>query len=132
MDRVSWLGRVSRDKALGVMNLAHVCMFPSIKEGTSMVVVESLTLGLPVVCHDVCGMAAAINAGCGIKVPLVDFSTSVTGFRDAMMRFIAEPGLVQDLSKGALERAKVLTWDIKAQQLAEEFSEVCAQSRQPV
>lgn len=125
---IEWTGRLPRDQALTRMLEGHVCVFPSVKEGTPHVVLESLSLGLPVICHDACGMGIAVTDQCGIKVPLIAPSTSIAGFRQAIQRFLDEPELLSTLSAGALRRALELSWDRKAETLARAYEEVVAQS----
>jgi glycosyltransferase involved in cell wall biosynthesis len=121
--RIVWHGMVPRDKALDVMNDGHVFLHSSVKEGTPHVVVEALALGLPVLCHDACGMGIAVDARCGIKIPLQDPATSSSGFRDAIRRLLTEPELLPTLSAGAYERAAELSWDSKVETFTKAYRE---------
>ncbi len=76
-DRITWCGMQPRDKALEVMRDAHVLLHSSLKEGTPHVVLESLALGVPVICHDACGMGTAVTDACGIKIPMVSPQASI-------------------------------------------------------
>ena len=86
-----------------------------------MAVLEALGWGMPVICHDICGMSAAVNETCGIKIPLVNPQQSIRGFRDAIERLLDNPGLIERLSKGALLRAAELSWDAKVREIAEAY-----------
>lgn len=121
---ITWHGTVSRNTALELMNLAHVSVITSLKEATSIVLLEALSLGLPVICHDACGMGLAINDGCGIKVPLLDPETSIQGFSQAIRKFLQHPELVEALSRGALVRADELSWDKNAATIAAAYEQV--------
>ena len=66
------------------MSRAHVLLHTSLAEATSTVILEALARGLPVVCHDACGMRIAVDDRCGIKVPLIDPNTSIKGFSRAI------------------------------------------------
>lgn len=123
---IQWTGKLPRDQAMARMLEAHVCAFPSLKEGTPHVVLESLSLGLPVICHDACGMGIAVTDQSGIKIPLIDPQTSIAGFRQAIQRFLDEPELLSTLSAGALRRAQELSWDRKAQTFAQAYEDVVA------
>ncbi len=90
-----------------------------------MVVLEALGWGLPVICHDACGMAVAVDTDCGIKVQFESPARSIEGFRDAIERIFRKPGEVERLSKGALQRAAKLSWDAKAFEMAETYSSLC-------
>ena len=129
--QVHFHGMLPRDKALEVMQRSHLLVHSSVKEGTPHVVLEALSFGLPVICHDACGMGTAVTAACGFKVPLQNPETSVAGFRDALDRFHADPGLLGCLSRGALARANELTWESKIQRISETYHQILARSNQP-
>lgn len=119
-----WTGRVPLEQALAEMAKADVLVTTSVQEATSLVVSEAISFGLPVVCHDACGMAVAITDACGIKVPLVDPRTSTDGFAAALRRLTEEQGLLEKLSAGALRRAAELTWDSIGRTIATGYHEV--------
>jgi glycosyltransferase involved in cell wall biosynthesis len=120
-ERVQWLGMLTRDQALDAMNRSHVLVHSSVKEGTPHVVLEALAMGMPVVCHDACGMGTAVTPDCGIKVPLRNPATSHEGFRDALEKFHADPSLLETLSRGAIKRAGELTWENKISRYTEAY-----------
>jgi glycosyltransferase involved in cell wall biosynthesis len=109
--KIEWLGQLPRDQALQAMSEGDVLAHTGMREGTPHVVLEALSMGLPVICHDAGGMSTAITDKCGIKVPLVDPHSSIEGFFAAIGRFLNEKDLVQILSTGAITRAKELSWN---------------------
>lgn len=111
---IEWHGMLKRDEGLDIMRAGHIFVCTSIKEASSIVVMEAISLGLPVICHDACGMGVEVTETCGVKVPLRDPETSIAGFAEALWRFIENPELVETLSHGALARAQELTWSAKA------------------
>jgi glycosyltransferase involved in cell wall biosynthesis len=121
---LTWHGRLSQQDALAVMSKAHALLHTSISEATSAVVLEALSLGLPVICHDACGMRMVVTGECGIKVPLHDRETSIEGFCQAIQS-LAEPLAYNSLSIGALQRAHELTWDEKVDRICRAYSKVC-------
>ncbi len=121
--RIRWHGMLPRDKALNVMQQCHVLVHTSVKEATATVILEALSRGLPVICHNACGMGIAVTNSCGIKVALCDPETSTAGFRDAINHLRADPTLRKHLSQGALARAKELTWDDKINQFCQAYRE---------
>ena len=123
---VKWLGRLEHSAAIAEMNKADVFVLSSVQEATSTVVMEALSLGLPVLCHDACGMRQAVTPECGIKVPLIDPQTSIAGFAAALDRLLLHPEDVFRLSQGALQRAKELTWDAKVAQILATYEQVLA------
>ena len=121
---ITWRGMLSHQQAMNVMSTAHVMGFPSLKEGTPHVVLEALSLGIPVICHDACGMGVAVDGRCGIKVPLCGLQTSINGFRDAIRELLEKPDMIAQLSRGALKRAEELSWDNKADIMARAYEDV--------
>ena len=128
---VTWLGRLPYHEALKTMGHSDVFIHTSFREGTPHVVLEALNWGLPVICHDTCGMAVAVNDACGIKVPFVNPERSIQGFREALERILNRPGLVEQLSKGALRRASELSWDAKVKEIAETYVK-CLEQREKI
>ncbi len=118
---LTWHGRLPHPEALAIMSKGHVLLHTSLAEATSTVVLEALSLGLPVVCHDACGMGIAVDERCGIKVPLVNPETSIKSFSLAIEQLAGNRSFYDRLSKGAIERAKLLTWDNKVRRFSEAY-----------
>ena len=115
---IDWKGKLPLDAAKKCMAEADLFVLTSIKEGTPTVLMEAIQCGLPVVCHDACGMAFVVDETCGIKIPMINPQDSVEGFYSAIMRLLDEPDQLVRLSQGALERARELSWDQKAKNIA--------------
>jgi glycosyltransferase involved in cell wall biosynthesis len=120
-ERIKWMGQLPREQALQAMSTSDVLLHTGLREGTPHVVLEALSLGLPVVCHDAGGMSAAVTADCGIKVPLVSPDVSIAGFRQSIRSFLDNPELLRKLSEGALRRSHALTWDSIAGRIGETY-----------
>jgi glycosyltransferase involved in cell wall biosynthesis len=126
---VRWHGRVTHEQAQGLMSSGHALIHSSVKEGTPHVVLEAMSLGMPVICHDACGMGVAVDESSGLKVAMHNPGSSVAGFRDAILRLWNEPELLPKLSAGALNRARDLSWDNKVEKIADAYHEIL--SRKP-
>jgi len=118
---IRWHGQLPRTEALKVMEHAHVLLHSSVKEATATVILEALSLGLPVICHDVSGMSLAVTEQCGIKVPLRDPETSTFGFTRAIEQLAENQELYRRLSAGAYARARELDWDQKVQRMSQAY-----------
>lgn len=121
LKNIDWKGRLPYDEALRSMNNSDIFVHTSYREAATMVVLEALGWGLPVICHDACGMAIAVDDSCGIKVPFVNPETSIQGFCDAIDRILRYPHFIQNFSEGALRRASQLSWDAKVQEMSEAY-----------
>jgi glycosyltransferase involved in cell wall biosynthesis len=119
---VKWHGRLPYQQALMTMGKADVFVHTSFREAASMVVLEAMGWGMPIICHDACGMAVVVDGSSGIKVPFVDPKRSILGFRDALMQIIKNPNLVEQLSTGALRKAAELSWDAKVLEISEAYA----------
>jgi len=117
-------GNITHKDVFELMGTSDALIFSSIKEATSAVVLESLTFGLPVICHDAFGMSYAINDTCGIKIPLISPAKSIDGFKEALLKIVNHPDELSLLKTGALERAKELTWDSMAKIIAEDYNSI--------
>lgn len=122
--QVRWVGYLPHDQAMVELSKAHVFVFPSLQEASSTVTLEALSLGLPVICHDACGMGFIVNQDCGIKIPMVSPAVSIEGFAEAIRRLYEQPAEVTRLSQGALKRSEELSWDYAARQIAEGYDRV--------
>jgi glycosyltransferase involved in cell wall biosynthesis len=129
--RVHWHGKLSLVEAKEAMSACDVLVHTALTEGTPNVVLEAVSFGLPVICHDACGMGVVVTKSCGIKIPLVSPRISIQFLSQSLSELLADPDLLDLLSKGALERAKELSWDDLAQRIAETYSKVTEQAEMP-
>lgn len=113
--RCRFHGWLPREEALEVTRRGHVMVITSLRELTSTVTVEALALGLPVVCLDHCGFVDAVDATCGIRVPVRAPTESVRALAEAIGALAADEGLRSRLAAGALRRARAFSWDQKAE-----------------
>lgn len=117
-DKVNWIDELPQARAHEEMARAHVFTFPSLQEASSTVTLEALSLGLPVLCHDACGMGFIVTDNCGIKIPMRSPAQSIEGYANAFRRLHANPAELSRLSSGALQRSSELSWDYAAEQIA--------------
>jgi len=125
-DRTRWTGWLSRGEAMAELVSADVLAFTGVQEGTPHSVLEALSRGLPVICHDTCGMGVVVTDACGVKVPLLNPRTSIDQFAAAVRRLADDPREFARLSAGALQRASELSWHAKASQIAAVYNRVIA------
>jgi glycosyltransferase involved in cell wall biosynthesis len=106
------------------MKSADFFIHTSYREATSNVIPEALSMGLPVICHDANGMSIAINDTCGIKIPLVSFDQSVTGFQKAIQQLLSDPNYLEQLKKGTSARTGAISWDAMAATMAQDYLKI--------
>ena len=121
-----WVGAVEHEEAQRMIAESDAMLLTSVQEATTTVVMEALSAGVPVVCHDTCGFGAVVDATCGIKIPLTNPKASVRGFADALIRMSREPELITHLGQGAVKRAADFTWEMKAKAVMQIYGRILA------
>jgi len=120
-DKCTWHGRLPRSAALEVVKTCHMFAITSLKELTSTVAVEAISLGLPVVTLDHCGMADLVTDECGIKVDVFSVDQIIQDISVAILRLMKDETLRRRLSQGALERSRDYSWSTKVDALNEVY-----------
>lgn len=114
---IIWHGWVERSTAIDIMNSSHVFVITSMCDLTSTVILEALSLGLPVIAMDHCGFSNVINEYCGIKIPVTSKSQIIDKLAQAICKLEKDEELRLRLSYEALNRAKDFSWKEKAKTL---------------
>ena len=111
-DRIVWRGWVGRADLARAYRGHDAFLFPSLHDSSGNVVLEALAAGLPVVCLDLGGPAAMVDASCGrvIETRGRDAAAVAEGLARALGALAADPALRRDLGAGARARAKAFTW----------------------
>ena len=129
--RCTWHGRVPHAEALRLISENHCMLLSSLQEAATTVVMEALSCGIPVICHDTCGFGEVVNSRCGLKVPLVSPTRSISGFAQALQRLAREPDLLSKLSEGATDRAQEFAWDRKSARMESLYRQALSGQRAP-
>ena len=124
LNNVTWHGLIEHNQVINLMLQADILVHTSIKEAGSAVVLESLSAGLPVICHDAFGFSHTINDKCGIKIPFRTPSESIMGFQRAILKCVEDSDLVASMKQGAIQRASDFTWESLAQSISDDYLEV--------
>jgi glycosyltransferase involved in cell wall biosynthesis len=108
----SWIdlaGHVSDDDLAEAYRSAWVLASTSLREGWNMTITEAAACGTPAVVSDIAGHRDALTHGVsGLLVEPGD------EFVDALVRVLTDVGLRESLARGAIARARNLTWDATA------------------
>jgi len=108
-DRVQFLGKVPRADAIRAMAEGDAFVFPTLQEGWPTVVIEALSLGLPVVTTNQHGMADMIDAECGFLARIDGPEHLIADVRQALRALATDRDLLDRLSAGARRRAEVFS-----------------------
>ena len=108
-DRVRFLGKVPRADAIRAMADGDAFVFPTLQEGWPTVVIEALSLGLPVVTTNQHGMADMIDAESGFLARIDGPEHLIADVRQALRALATDHDLLDRLSAGARRRAEVFS-----------------------
>ncbi len=122
LNNIEWIRKIPHNEVFEIMEHADFLVHTSLREATSSVIPEALSMGLPVICHDVNGMSAAVNETCGIKIALKSPKESITGFHNAIKLLMSDKDTLNKLKTGALKRAFDITWDNMARTIADDYT----------
>ena len=106
-----WYGWLAQKTTSDLLNSCDILAFTSVLEATSATVMESLSLGVPVICFNRCGFGDVINNQNGISIRYHNKSQAMDHFSRAIESLILRPEKLAHLSQGALKAASRYSWD---------------------
>ena len=106
VSRVHFLGMIRTMPA--VMRSVNAFVFPSRYEAMSLVLLEALSSGLPVVTATSAGGAEVIDPACGV---VLDDPNDVDGLVAAIAELAAQPERTREMGQAARRIALTLGWD---------------------
>ncbi len=127
-DVVRFVPPVSQDELARWYAAATVVAVPSYNESFGLVAVEAQATGTPVVAAAVGGLTTAVRDGrSGLLVP----GHSAEDWADALHRVVTDDALRTRLEHGALEQARLFSWDATAEATLEVYERARAFVREP-
>lgn len=123
---VEMLGFVSEQHKLELLRSAWFLVYPSMKEGWGLSVIEGGVVGIPTVASDSPGLRDVIRHGeTGLLVP----HGNVEAMVQAIIRLIEDEPLRRSLGGAAKRWSRSFDWDIMAQRILEFIRQRCPQVR---
>lgn len=109
---IDWVGWVTASELKEFYQSHDALLFPSLRDSSGNVVLESLAHGLPVICLNLGGPAELVNKTCGLVVPVdsADNLLCVDRLADAIVKLGSDRNLRENLSSGALDQARKYLW----------------------
>ena len=117
LSNIRWYGNIDRNKAIEVMGNSHVFAQTSLSDATSTVLLEALSMGIPVIALNHLGFANVLTNECGIKISVSNKNKIVHDIAHALDWLYEHEDKRIEMSKGAFERAKEFSWDKKAEMI---------------
>ncbi len=118
LEKVCWTGWVSKEKAMEIVKHSDLLIHTSLKEGTPHSILEAIGMGIPVICHDTCGMGVVVNNNNGFKMPYIDSKTSIEYISNKIIEIVMNPTILNDKFKTIWDTTESLTWDNKVDIIA--------------
>jgi len=118
----SWVGHKSQRELYKYYSQGSVFVMPSIEEGMSMVQVQAMACGLPLICTTNTGGEDLIEDGKeGFIVPIRDVET----LKEKIVYLYENPGISKQMGQYAKERvSKDFTWDDYGQKMVGEYRKI--------
>lgn len=124
-DRVSFHGRVPRQRVDDFYRSADAFVFPSFREPSGNVVFEAMSFGLPLVVADRGGPAQAADESCAFRVPVTDPERYATEIASAVRTLALDLDTRRRMGDAARSRAEALgSWEGKVDWLHELYRSV--------
>jgi len=110
---VTFLGAIPRQTLLSMYREMDLFLFPSLHDSSGNVLLESMSVGLPVVCLDLGGPRYFVNDTCGRVVETGEQSEDevCNSLASTLQSLLNNPDLMTCLSEGAIRRCQELTWE---------------------
>jgi len=126
-DRVFFRGRLPRDEVLKVYPDFDLFLFPSLHDTGGYAVIEAMFNELPIICLDFGGPGVAVQAGCGVKVPLGSRKEVVARLAAAIRFYDENRGAIAEQGRKAREAVlRQYDWDRKGEQMNPVYEEAVA------
>ena len=111
-DKTELVNWVSQEKLKDIYRSADVLLFPSLHDSSGNVVLEALSLGLPVVCLDAGGPATIVDHTCGIVINTLDSGSNevINRITSALALLKNDSTKLMALREGARKRAQQFSW----------------------
>jgi len=114
-----------QEELWSTMRACDVFLFPSVRDGGGLVVVEAMAAGKPVICVDLGGPAMHVTEDCGIKVAPLSPEQVVRDLAAALERLCRDKGLRLQMGEAARERAeRIYHWDRLGERILEVYNDV--------
>jgi len=115
--RVKFIGMVSPEKIYDYLEQAKILILPSFYEGLPNVILEAMSVGVPVIATRVGGIPDVVKDG---ETGLLVEPGRVDELAISIRRLIEDDDLRGKMSKNCLEEAKKYSWE----NLAERFEDL--------
>lgn len=109
-----WHGNLPNQEVKKMMSESDLMLFTSIMEATSTVVLEAISVGLPVICFNTCGFGPIVKEFAGITIELSTPNKSIQDFANILNHIYHNRSILNSISENIIINRESLTWETKA------------------
>ena len=125
-ERMELFGGLPRSAVRSHFEWAHVLVLPSVSDTFGLVILEALSVGVPVVAtNHTCAPDVVREGVDGFVIPIRDSDA----LADKLERLASDPTRLGEMSNSALERAREFTLDKYGERLVTAINSVCGTNR---
>lgn len=110
---VEWINWLPQEELAEVYTRNDLFVFPSLHDSGGMVVLEAMSLGLPVVCLDIGGPGYLVTEDVGSKIPVVNksYNEVVEAYANAIIVLAKDQQLLKEKSLNAQQIVLDYSWE---------------------
>lgn len=109
--RVNWMGLVEYKQVKEFYMSHDVFVFTSLRDSVGLQMVEAMAFGMPVITINLHGQALVVNDDRGFVVECDTPEIAVKSLKEAVLKFLNNPELINIKGKAAYDFAKQKTWN---------------------
>ena len=109
-----WHGNLPNKEVKKMMSESDLMLFTSIMEATSTVVLEAISVGLPVICFNTCGFGPIVKKFAGITIELSTPNKSIQDFANILNHIYHNRYILNSISENIMINQESLTWETNA------------------
>ncbi|OGC76994.1 MAG: hypothetical protein A2145_03630 [candidate division Zixibacteria bacterium RBG_16_40_9] len=125
-DKVTFMGYVSKEQKVKLLQKAWVSVYPSLKEGWGLTNIEANACGTPVIASDVPGLRDSVLPG---KSGLLFDYGNIENLASVLIQILSDQNLRNRLIQGGLEWAKKFSWEKTADKSLEIIENILNQKK---
>ena len=124
-DKVNFIGQIKEEKLVDYFSNSSIFLNPCLKEGGVTVLLEAMSLGLPVICMDTGGVTRYINKRNGIKIELTNPEQTIKDLTTAILTLAKNPKLRVEMAKKAKKTiGRYFYWEKKRKEIKKMFGKL--------
>jgi len=116
-----WHGWLPQDSTLSLLDRCDLLVLTSLLEATCTTVMDAISLGVPVICMNLCGFGDVVSSGPGIVISAKGAAEAKLGYAMAISSILRSPKIVETLSRKAYTTCKQSSWDAIASGVREAY-----------